>query len=186
MTVINNKYVGLARLGVMAALLVLVTACSSEDEFADIKVFMAEVDAKPKGSIPPLPEFAAYEPLTYGASNRRSPFEAPIVLPPKSAEQKRNVGIKPPKNHVKQFLERFNFAALSMVGSLEQSGDSWALVKDGEGGVHRVQVGDFMGTDWGQIESINDTRIDLTEIVSDGAGGWLRRPRSIELIGLAD
>jgi type IV pilus assembly protein PilP len=41
-----------------------------------------------------------------------------------------------------------------------------------------------MGSQWGQIESIDDARIDITEIVSDGAGGWLRRPRSIELKGL--
>ncbi|MCB1693939.1 MAG: pilus assembly protein PilP, partial [Pseudomonadales bacterium] len=54
------------------------------------------------------------------------------------------------------------------------------------GGVHRVQVGDFMGTNWGKIESINDTRIDLTEIVSDGQGGWLRRPRTLELKGVSE
>ncbi|MDB9868938.1 pilus assembly protein PilP [Pseudomonadales bacterium] len=33
---------------------------------------------------------------------------------------------------------------------------------------------------------MNDTRVDITEIVSDGAGGWLRRPRTIELQGLSD
>lgn len=41
-----------------------------------------------------------------------------------------------------------------------------------------------MGDQWGQIESIEDARIDITEIVSDGAGGWLRRPRTVELRGL--
>jgi type IV pilus assembly protein PilP len=73
-----------------------------------------------------------------------------------------------------------------MVGSLEQDGSTWALIEDAESGVHRVQVGDFMGTSWGQIESINDARIDIIEIVSDGGGGWLKRPRSIALKSVAE
>ncbi|MCB1644996.1 MAG: pilus assembly protein PilP [Pseudomonadales bacterium] len=172
-------------LGVLVMVLLL-SACDTSDRFQDIRAFMAEVEQKPKGRIAPLPEFEAYQAFTYGASNRRSPFEPPIIIPPKTEEQKRNIGVKPPADHVKQYLEKFNLAAISMVGSLEQDGETWALVEDGEGGVHRVQVGDYMGTSWGQIESINDTRIDITEIVSDGAGGWLRRPRSIELRGLVE
>jgi type IV pilus assembly protein PilP len=186
MKVTNPRNASLARLSSLLVLALLMTACSSGDEYADIKAFMAEVDAKPKGRVAPLPEFASYEPFTYGTANRRSPFVEPIVIPPKSDEQRRNIGVKPPQDHVKQFLERFDFSSLSMVGTLEQSGGSWALVQDGAGGVHRVQVGDYMGTSWGQIESIDDTRIDLTEIVADGASGWLRRPRTLELKGLVD
>ena len=70
-----------------------------------------------------------------------------------------------------------------MVGTLQQDDSTWALVQDDQGGVHRVQVGDYMGASWGKIESINDARIDITEIVTDGVGGWLRRPRTIELNG---
>lgn len=165
---------------------IMLTACSSSDEFADIRAFMAEIEQKPKGQIAPLPEFEAYQPFTYGASNRRSPFEPPVIVPPLSEEQKKNVGVKPPVDHVKQYLERFNLASLSMVGTLQQDNSTWALIEDPNGGVHRVQVGDFMGSSWGKIESINDTRIDITEIVSDGSGGWLRRPRTVKLKGLSD
>ena len=49
--------------------------------------------------------------------------------------------------------------------------------------MHRVREGDFMGSNWGEIETITPSRIDLTEIVSDGGDGWLERPRSIELKG---
>lgn len=171
-------------IGVVA--IALLTACSGGDEFADIKNFMAEIEKKPRGSIAPLPEFEPYQPFTYGASNRRSPFERPIVIPVKSEEQRRNIGIKPPQDHVKQYLERFNLAAIQMVGTLQQDDSTWALVQDDQGGVHRVQVGDYMGTAWGKIESINDARIDITEIVTDGVGGWLRRPRTIELNGNSD
>ncbi len=164
--------------------LFLLGSCSSGDQYADIKAFMKEVEDKPRGTIAPLPEFEPYQPFTYGAANLRSPFEPPVVIPTKTELQRKNIGVKPPKDHVKQYLERFSIASLSMVGTLQQNNETWALIQDNSGGVHRVQVGDFMGTQWGQIESINDSRIDITEIVNDGAGGWLRRPRTIEIKGL--
>ncbi|MEX0941927.1 MAG: pilus assembly protein PilP [Pseudomonadales bacterium] len=170
----------------LVALVVLLGACSSGDQYADLRAFMAEIEQKPRGSIAPLPEFEPYQPFTYGAANLRSPFEPPVIVPPRTEEQKQNIGVKPPQDHVRQYLERFNLGALAMVGTLQQDNSSWALIEDETGGVHRVQVGDYMGTNWGKIESINDARIDITEIVSDGQGGWLRRPRTIELRGLSD
>ena len=172
------------RLLLAVSLAFLIVGCSSDDKYANIRGFMAEVEAKPKGSIAPLPEFEPYQAFTYGAANMRSPFEPPIIVPAKTEEQRKNIGVKPPKDHVKQYLERFSLGSLSMVGTLQQSNETWALIEDDTGGVHRVQVGDYMGSQWGQIESIEDGRIDITEIVSDGGEGWLRRPRTLELKGL--
>lgn len=157
--------------------------CSSKDEYAELRDFMADVAAEPMGQIAPLPEFEPYQAFTYGTANRRSPFEAPVVIPTRTASQIRNKGVKPPTDHSKQYLERFNIAALSMVGTLSQKGTDFALILDSDGGVHRVEIGDFLGTNWGKIETILEGRIEIVEIVGDGAGGWLRRPRSIELRG---
>lgn len=175
---------GILRLLGVLSLAYMLTGCTGGDNVADLRQFMRDVEKKPKGAIPPLPEFEPYQAFAYSASNTRSPFEPPIIVPPKTEEQKRNVGVKPPENHVKQFLERFPLSTLAMVGTLQKDNSTFALVEDGNGGVHRVKVGDYMGDKWGQVESIEDTRIDVTEIVSDGAGGWLRRPRTIELRGL--
>ena len=155
--------------------------CSSGDQMADLRAFMDEVQARPKGQIAPLPEFEPYQPFTYGTSNRRSPFEPPVVIPKETEQYASTSDVQPPINHTKEYLERFSLAALTMVGTLEREGVMFALILDDRGGVHRVQEGDFMGTNWGQIATISDTRIDVVEIVGDGAGGWLRRPRSIEL-----
>ena len=159
----------------------LLSACGTNDQYADIRSFMTEVENEPSGQIAPLPEFEPYQPFTYGSANLRSPFEPPVVIPVLTEEQQVNSGVKPPVDHVKQYLERFNLASLEMVGSLEQAGATWALIEDADAGVHRVQIGDCMGTSWGQVKSINDTRIDIIEMVSDGGGGRLIRPRTIEL-----
>ncbi len=179
-----SSLTGAKRNLILLVALAMLAGCAGDDRYADLRDFMKEVEGKPRGSIAPLPEFEAYQAFTYGAANQRSPFEPPIIIPPKTDEQKRNVGVKPPKNHVKQYLERFPLSALAMVGSLQKDNSTFALIEDSQGGVHRVQVGDYMGDQWGQIESIEDSRIDVTEIVGDGAGGWLRRPRTIELRGL--
>jgi type IV pilus assembly protein PilP len=68
-----------------------------------------------------------------------------------------------------------------MVGTLSQRNSLFGLVRDKEGGVHRVQRGDYMGTDHGRISRISEASIDLIEIVPDGVGGWVERERTVSL-----
>jgi type IV pilus assembly protein PilP len=56
----------------------------------------------------------------------------------------------------------------------------YALVR-GAGGVHRIRIGDYLGRNHGKIIAINEAKIDVLEIVPDGEGGWLERPRSMTL-----
>jgi len=51
----------------------------------------------------------------------------------------------------------------------------------GGGGVYRMKVGDYLGRNHGRIVSISDSQVDVVEIVPDGEGTWLERPRSISL-----
>ena len=57
---------------------------------------------------------------------------------------------------------------------------AYGLVR-GAGGVHRVKVGDYLGRNHGRIVSVDEAKIDVVEIVPDGEGGWLERPRSLTL-----
>ena len=52
---------------------------------------------------------------------------------------------------------------------------------DGEGGVHRVRVGNYLGKNHGKIVSATETSVEVIEIVPSGVGGWLERPRTIKL-----
>ena len=166
---------------IVIALLFLPGGCSRSDQNAGIRAFMEEVGRKPKSSMATMPEYDSYQAFTYSAADRRSPFEPPVVVSKSDVKQKKPTGVKPPGNHVRQELEQFNLASLSMVGTIQQNNATWALIRDVSGNIHRVEVGDYLGTQWGRVESINDTQIDIMEIVSDGALGYLRRPRTIEL-----
>ena len=67
-----------------------------------------------------------------------------------------------------------------MVGSVEKAGVLWALI-DADGGIYRVRRGSYMGKNHGQIVALSDVKVDVVEIVADNAGGWIERPRTIEL-----
>jgi type IV pilus assembly protein PilP len=72
-----------------------------------------------------------------------------------------------------------------MVGTLARDdGVLWALIKDGDNSVVRVKEGNYMGQNHGRILSISEYRINLIEIVPNGLGGWIERPRTLALEGL--
>lgn len=164
---------------IAACALAVLHGCGAGGDFSDLQAFMDEVRAKPKGAIEPLPQFLPYEAFSYGASSLRSPFQPPIKIE-MASRQKGSKEIKPDETRVKQFLEGFNIEAFEMVGTLANKDGVFALVS-GAGGVHRVKVGDYLGRNYGRIQAIDETKIDVVEIVPDGEGGWLERPRSLTL-----
>jgi type IV pilus assembly protein PilP len=155
------------------------SGCDAGREFGDLQSYMDEVRARPKGSIEPLPQFQPYEPFTYSATGMRSPFQKPVKIDVAS-QQKGSKDVKPDETRIKQFLEGFNIEVFQMVGTLSGATGEYALVK-GAGGVYRVKVGDYLGSNHGRVISINEAKIDVVEIVTDGEGGWLERPRSLAL-----
>ncbi len=158
------------------------SGCGEADDFSDLQSFMDEVDSRPKGTIQPLPPFEQVEPFAYEASNMRSPFEPPILV--KRVERQRgDPSVTPNFNRTKQYLEQYSIGSLAMVGTLERGPSKYALIKDSDGGVHRVQAGDYMGTDHGRIRNIDEASIELIEIVPDGTGGWVERARTVNLGG---
>ena len=168
-----------ARLLTGSLLLLSLTACDSSGDFADLQAYMDEVRAKPRGVIEPLPQFQPYEAFTYSAAALRSPFQPPVRVDLQK-RQKGSAEVKPDEARPRQFLEGFNIELFQMVGLLANGNGRFALVS-GVGGVHRVKVGDYLGRNHGRIVAINDDRVEVVEIVPDGEGGWLERPRTLTL-----
>jgi len=176
---LKGNRLGAQKVLVLAVFLTL-AGCSGGDHLADVRGFMKDVTARPVPSIKPLPEFKPYEAFKYGAANQRSPFQPPMVIPDDSRGNAPSL-VQPPANHKRAYLEQFNIASLSLVGSLEIGSAYYGLIKDQDGLIHQVGVGDYIGTQWGRIERIEEAHVELVEIVSNGGGGWLRRPRTIEM-----
>jgi len=162
----------------VAGLSLVIGGCSSKSN-DDLLQFIEETKRRPAGAIEPLPSFRPYEAFSYAATTERSPFEPPVKALD-LYESNTQGGVKPALTRRKEFLEEFPIESLSMVGSLEQSGDLWVLIDDGNGGIHRVTTGNYLGRDHGKIVAATTGQITVVEIVSDGVDGWIERPRTIE------
>lgn len=158
------------------------------DDTSDLKQFVATQNNLPAGQIEPLPEFKPYLSFVYKGASMREPFIPllPLAVPSESSlEQPKEelTELQPDQEREKEYLETFALDALAMVGTIElKSGGLWALIKDANSELHRVSVGNFMGLDHGEITSVNSRSIQLSEIISNGRGGWMKRPRSIALV----
>lgn len=173
----------ITRLFIIAMSMGVLAACSDRG-MEDLDAFMAEKRARPGGVIEPIPTFKAYEAFAYAATTLRSPFDRPVDIR-KLASLSGRAAVRPDVNRPKEYLERFTLDSLSMVGTLQRNGQDWTLIKDPDGGIHRVQVGNFLGRDHGKIIDMSDTFVAVVEIVPDGTeDGWVERPRTIELSGI--
>ena len=165
----------------MLCLPVLLAGCAGDD-FADIKQYMDVVKAEPARQIAPIPTYPPYKSFVYSMMAKRAPFEKPVAI----RDIQRLVGpaasnIKPDSDRVKEYLESFNVEALSLVGHIRKSGVMYALVNDGSGSVHPVTRGNFIGRNHGKITDITETEVRMLEIVSNGGGSWVERPRSLTI-----
>jgi type IV pilus assembly protein PilP len=158
----------------------LIGGCSGDMD--DLDEYINEVKARPGGRIEPLPEITPYEVYTYvtDVEGFRSPFVPDL---PQNVASSAGSGTRPDPERSREFLEQFPLDTLRMVGSLSQGNTNYGLVQTSDGLIHRVVPGNYMGQNDGRIVSINESEIELVEIISDGIGGYIEREAAV---GLAD
>jgi type IV pilus assembly protein PilP len=157
---------------------VLLAGCGGGD-LDEVRRYADEVKVRPAAPIEPLPTVKTYNSYAYEAAALRDPF-TPSQL---SAAAPGGAGgaLRPDLNRAKEMLEDYPLDSLRMVGTLSRDGRTWSLIQDKEGAVHRVQVGNYMGQNYGKITAITEQGTDLIEIVDDGQGRWIERPASLAL-----
>jgi type IV pilus assembly protein PilP len=150
-------------------------ACSSADD--ELSRFINETKKEPGGRVEPLPEVRPYESFAYASAEMRSPF-----LPGGNNTGGAGLaGLRPDSKRNREFLEQVSLDTLKMVGTLNLGGRMYGLVQTKDGLVHRVSDGNYMGQADGRITQINPSKINLTEIVPDGLGGYMERPAALGL-----
>lgn len=172
----------LSVLGALMAATLLMTGCRSDQD--DLSRYIAEVKARPATPIPPIPAVRTYTPYVYEGLTGRDPFRRSTSEgSDEVSSQKTNTGPRPDLQRTREYLERFELDTLTMVGTFAKESSEWALIRDPDGTVHRVAVGNYMGKNHGKVSSISPDEVDLSEFIADGAGGWLVRDASIALGG---
>jgi len=156
-----------------------VAGCASDD-MSDLRGFVEEVKQRPAGRIEPLPEIKEVETHTYLSSELRNPF-APEEVPEEQASIAQGTGLMPDFNRRKEELEAFPLDSLRMVGTVDQDDATWGLIRTNDGTIHRVKLGNYIGMNYGKIDRVSEEKIELTEIIQDGQGGYIERQATVAL-----
>ena len=160
----------------------LITACSGRQD--DLNRYVAEVKSRPATPIPPIPPVRTYTPYQYDGLAGRDPFrQSTTEGSDQVAKGGGGVGPRPDLQRPREYLERYELDTLSMVGTFSKESSDWALMRDPDGVVHRVSVGNYIGKNHGKVNGISDNEVQLSEFIADGTGGWLVREASVALGG---
>ena len=163
----------------MVLVAVMLSACS--ESMNDLDEYIATVKARPADPITPIPPVKTYTPYEYQGLEGRDPFRASISEGSDDERSTKGTGPRPDFGRSKEYLERYELDTLSMVGTFAKEESYWCLIRDPEGVIHRVPVGNYIGKNHGKVVNVTETEIYLSELISDGADGWLVREASIDL-----
>jgi type IV pilus assembly protein PilP len=172
----------IAIVGLVSTALFSLAACDRA-EHADLQAELRELTKDAKGKVDPLPQVKPYEPVAYAAMTEADPFGPAKIklLNPKPDEKAGGDGKPgPDMARPKQPLEAFPLESMRMVGTLSRNKQTFALLKADQG-IFRVQVGNFIGQNYGLITKISDGEISLKEMVQEGDGNWTERISSVML-----
>ncbi|MCU7648714.1 pilus assembly protein PilP [Pseudomonas piscis] len=151
--------------------------CGPEAGFPDLDAYLETLREQAAIRIEPASTIRAFPTLGYGAGALRSPFQAPLAT---SLAGRGTAGGWSDPGRVRGPLEAFDLEQLQMVGTLSGNAGSFVLLRAGDA-VHRLRIGDYLGRDQGRIVAIDESWVKVLEIVPDGSGGWLDRPRTLAL-----
>ncbi|MDO5610555.1 MAG: pilus assembly protein PilP [Pseudomonadota bacterium] len=136
--------------------------------------WIAQVRARPAPPLEPVPVIKPFETFQFDGAGVRDPFDADAVV-------QNSGGLRPDANRRRQPLEAYPLDSLDMVGTLGAGAGTVGLVMGPDKVTYRVVRGNYLGQSDGRVVAVYQDRIELIELVSDGAGGWLERPASIML-----
>jgi len=181
------QYSRFVQLPVYFCIMLLTAGCVIND-LSDLDIYTQDILARPGGRIEPIPEIKPYEAYAYqsAAEGLRDPFHVFFQKTQEDREETQDTGLTQEmeneiKNRNREELEGFELDSLRMVGTLDDEDNNWGIILDPDGSVHRVKVGNYLGTNIGKILNIFEDKIELREIVKDSQGKWEERQAAIAL-----
>ncbi|MCG6933444.1 MAG: pilus assembly protein PilP [Gallionella sp.] len=168
------------KLMICFAFVSLLLAGCGGDEMQDLHDFVKNSGADMRGKIEPPPAVKPYEYFAYNNStNLPDPFK------PRKPESRAGGGTginQPDFNRPKEALEAFPLESLKMVGYLYMNKVGYAVIRAPDQKLYRVKAGNHIGMNFGLIESVTETEVDIKETVQDSSGDWTERMSSLQLI----
>jgi len=165
----------------------LLAACGGEEQ-GELRQELATMTKDLRGKVDPLPQVRSYEPVPYNSKDAQSkdlvdpfvPGRIVVAVAGSGGTGTGGGGVQPDLNRPKEPLEAFPLDAIQMVGTLSQNKDMYALVRAGTN-LFRVRKGNYMGQNFGLITGVEESQINLKEVVQDSGGDWVERSTTLQM-----
>lgn len=155
------------------AIIFMVTGCNRGQ--SDLEKWVAKTKAEPAPPLEPLPVMQQFESFEYAAQDMRDPFSAPVP------DRNEGSGPRPDPGRRKEVLEAFPLDSMNMAGTIGAGRGLVGLLTAPDKVTYRIKPGNYLGQNDGRVTAVYEDRIEIVELVPDGAGGWLERQAKIAL-----
>ena len=165
----------------LSASLGMVGCSNSESE--ELQQWMTQQRNQAQPKIGTVSEPKKYVPQPYTQERIVEPFNSQKLTQAlrREAGYSGNTGLVDPElRRRKEALEAFPLDTVTMVGSVFNKGQPFALVRV-DNLLYQVRVGNYLGQNYGRITKVSETELTLREIVQDAAGEWIERPATLQL-----
>lgn len=137
------------------------------DHFEDLQTFMDQAGNDGQAKIEPLPTVKPLSIFEYVEAGLVDPFLARNLRPSQGGN------LAPDLNRPREPLEEFPLDGLRLVGTIQKPGKPLrGLVKDPQGTLHTVGIGNRLGQNFGVIIKLNEDGLEIKELVQDSLGDW--------------
>jgi type IV pilus assembly protein PilP len=153
----------------------------SDSDVKEVRSWMDQVKKDTKVSVTPLSEPKTFIPYAYALRDELDPFnQAKLLAELARAAEKSDNRLKPDMERRRELLESFPLDSMQMVGVIQKNGVNYALVQI-DRNVHQVKMGQRLGQNFGIITGVNESVVNIKEVVQDAGGEWVERLSKLEL-----
>ncbi len=186
MTLKNTKHL-VARRGRWAAQIAFsafttlaLVGCGATD--GELREWMEQQKREVKPSVSALSPPKRFDPQGYLAADVVPPFSSQklAVAARQDAVRAPNPLLTAEMNRRREPLESYPLDSMSMVGSINKLGRTYALLRV-DNLLYQVKVGDHVGQNYGRVTKVSEGELTLREVVQDAAGEWVERATALNL-----
>lgn len=159
------------------------TACADSND-DELKNWMLEQRNSIKPRTAPVAEPKPFLPKAYVDSGVLEPFDFRKLTSGLKGETVSSVSnsslVAPELQRRKEPLENFPLDTMAFVGSLKKNDKEAALIRV-DRLIYQVNVGAYIGQNYGKISKITEAELSVREIVQDATGEWTERQAVLHL-----
>ena len=157
----------------------LVTACSSPSE--ELQAWTEQQRREVKFGVQLLPPPGRFEPQPYLVLQEVDPFNSQKLSGAMRQEVRQmDARMMAELNRRREPLEALPLDAMALTGSVLRQGRPVALIAVDKL-LYQVKLGDYVGQNYGRVVKIEESNIELREIVQDASGEWVERITALQM-----